>query len=80
MSRCPAALFLQPHDVMLTLKRHRDGTLMKPHVVRWECRRCGHTVGETSALHVRELAGAPIVPTTEPPRRHLRALPGKGSR
>lgn len=79
MSRCLAAYFLRPHDVLLTLKRRPDGALVKPHVITWECRRCGKVVGETSALVVRELAGAPIVPTTEAPRRHLRAVAGKGS-
>lgn len=40
--------FLRPHDPMPRQKRDNHGTVIKPHTLVLECRRCGQDVGETA--------------------------------
>lgn len=68
MTRCRAAWFLAPHDLLLRQKRDAAGRLVVPHTLEWECQRCGRLVGETqlhaargpasstSAIHARRHA------------------------
>lgn len=44
--RCPAGARLLRHDPMQRQRRDKDGEAI-PHVLEWECRRCGRIVGET---------------------------------
>lgn len=48
MTRCAAALYLRRHDVMAKQKRDETGRVVRPHVLIWECRRCGHDVATTA--------------------------------
>jgi hypothetical protein len=67
MMRCPATWFVLRHDVIRRWKRAPDGTVITPHVLEWECLRCGKVVGVT-----------PVVPLVAAPRPRLHALVEKG--
>jgi len=45
--RCSATLYVCRHDPMLTRVRDAEGKA-KPHVIAWECLRCGRPCGVTT--------------------------------
>lgn len=48
--RCFPTLYLLACDPMALQKRDATGQAVKPHTLIWECRRCGHQVGETALI------------------------------
>lgn len=67
MMRCAATLWFAPHDVIRRWQRDAAGTVITPHVLEWECLRCGRVVGVTT-----------VVPLPPSPRPRLHALVEKG--
>jgi len=76
--RCAATFWLTRHDVIPKHKRDGDGALASPHVLVWECLRCGRIVGETTTLVPRSPPRQ--APTPVVPRRRLHAITEKGRR
>ena len=68
MMRCAATLWLASHDVIRRWKRDALGQPIVPHVLEWECLRCGRIVGTTTV--------APLI--VAQPRRRLHAITEKG--
>jgi hypothetical protein len=52
--RCPATFWLTRHDVIMRQKFAEDGRIAQPHVLLWECQRCGRIVGETTTWPPRQ--------------------------
>jgi hypothetical protein len=52
MTRCRAALFLRPHEPLMSQKRDTDGELAVPHALVWDCLRCGRRLGETTLFPI----------------------------
>jgi len=48
MRRCYAVFWIWEHDCMIEQQRDDTGKVVRPHTIRWRCRKCHRVVGYTS--------------------------------